>query len=309
MHIPDGFLDTKTAVASGVLATAGVSAALWQAKRTLPARRVPMLGLTAAFIFAAQMLNFPVAAGTSGHLVGGVLAAVLVGPGAAVIVMTAVLMLQCFLFADGGVTALGANIFNMGLVNVVAGYAIYRVTRRLAAGQRGMLLGAAFAGWCATVLAAASCAGQLAWSGKVACRLVFPAMAGVHMLIGIGEGTITALVLLAIARTRPELLERKDDSPQRAATIGYGLLVALGAALFVSPFACSWPDGLEKVAAKIGFEHLASEKPFLSVPMPEYSLPGVKGGWVTPLVGAVGTMTAFVLAWVLARVLVPKNES
>ena len=310
MHIPDGFLDAKTAVTSGVLAAAGVGAAVWQTKRTLPARRVPLLGVTAAFIFAAQMLNFPVAGGTSGHLVGGVLATVLVGPSAAVIVLTAVLVIQCFLFADGGVTALGANIFNMGLVNVFVGAAIYRVVCRLANGPRGLVLGAAFASWCATVLAAVCCAGQIAWSGKVAWRLVFPAMAGVHMLIGIGEGAITALVLLAIARARPELVERNDDAPQPAATIGYGLLVALGLALFVSPFACEWPDGLEKIAAKLGFEHQAVTTPLLAAPFPDYKLPWLgESGWVTAVIGAVGTLVAFTLAWMLARLLVPKARA
>ena len=307
MHIPDGFLDAKTAIASGGLAVAGVGVALWQAQRTLPARRVPLLGVTAAFIFAAQLLNFPVAGGTSGHLVGGVLAAVLVGPSAAVIVLTAVLLVQCFLFADGGVTALGANIFNMGLVNVVAGSAIYRILRRLVAGPRGLVLGAAFAGWCATVLAAVCCAGQLAWSGKVAWRLVFPAMAGVHMLIGIGEGAITALVLLAIVRVRPELVERNAVVPLPAATIGSGLLVALGLALFVSPFACVWPDGLEKVAAKLGFDqHTVTTLP--SAPFRGYQLSWLgDSGWGTALVGAIGTLAAFLIAFFLARMLVPNS--
>ena len=310
MHIPDGFLDAKTAVASGGLAAAGVGAALWQAKRTLPARRVPLLGVTAAFIFAAQMLNFPVAGGTSGHLVGGVLAAVLVGPGAAIVVMTAVLMVQCFLFADGGVTALGANIFNMALVNVIAGYGIYRVIRHLAAGQRGMVLGAAFAGWFATVLAAVCCAGQVAWSGRVTWRMIFPAMAGVHMLIGIGEGSITALVLLAIARARPELIDRADNAPQPVATVGYGLLVALGLALFVSPFACAWPDGLEKVAAKLGFEHHALTTSLVVTPFHDYKLPWFgESGWATASVGAFGTLVAFAFAWFLARTLVAKPKA
>ena len=309
MHIPDGFIDVKTAVASGALAATGVGAALWQAKRTLPARRVPLLGVTAAFVFAAQMLNFPVAGGTSGHLVGGVLAAVLLGPGAAIIVLTTVLLVQCFLFADGGVTALGANIFNMGLVNVFVGYAIYRGVRRLVTGQRGLVLAAAFASWCATVLAAICCAGEIAWSGKVPWRLVFPAMTGVHMLIGIGEGAITALVLLAIVRVRPELVERKTDVPQPAATIGYGLLVALGLALFVSPFACEWPDGLEKIAAKLGFEHQAVTTSLLAAPFPDYKLAWLgESGWVTAVIGAVGTLVAFTLAWMLARTLVAKAK-
>ena len=309
MHIPDGFLDVKTAVASGTLAATGVGAALWQAKRTLPSRRVPLLGVTAAFVFAAQMLNFPVAGGTSGHLVGGVLAAVLLGPGAAIIVLTTVLLVQCFLFADGGVTALGANIFNMGLIDVVTGYAIYLGVRRVVTGQRGLVLAAAFAGWCATVLAAICCAGEVAWSGKVAWRLVFPAMTGVHMLIGIGEGAITALVLLAIVRVRPELVERKTDVPQPAATIGYGLLVALGLALFVSPFACEWPDGLEKIAAELGFEHQAVTTPLLAAPFPDYKLPWLgESGWVTAVIGAAGTLVAFAFAWLLARTLVAKAK-
>ncbi len=309
MHIPDGFLDAKTAVASTALAAAGVGVALWQAKRILPARQVPLLGVTAAFVFAAQMLNFPIAAGTSGHLIGGVLAAVLVGPGAAVIVMTAVLVLQCFLFQDGGASALGANILNMALVSVVTGYAVYAATRRLAGGTRGVILGAAFAGWCSTVLAALCCAGELALSGRVAWRVVFPAMGGVHMLIGLGEGAITALVLIAVARARPELLDARTEMTRPGQALVLGLIAAVGLALFVSPFACGWPDGLEKIAGNLGFEHFAAEKPLVSAPMPEYGLPGLKGAWVTPLVGAVGTLTAFVLAWVLARTLTPKKES
>lgn len=316
MHIPDGFLDLPTATLSGGLAAVGVGAALWQAKRQLPPHRVPLLGITAAFVFAAQMLNFPVGAGTSGHLVGSVLTAVLLGPSAAVVVMTCVLLLQCFLFQDGGATALGANIFNMAVVGVVAGYFIFAGTRRLAAGLRGVILGAAFAGWCSTVLAAICCAAQLALSGRVAWRTVFPAMAGVHMLIGLGEGIITALVLLAVAKARPEFLEPPavTSGSERAARMQpgglvLGLVAALGLAVFVSPFASSWPDGLEKVATKLGFEHFAAEKPAVPAPMPDYGLKGVEGWWVTPLVGATGTLAVFVAAWALARTLVPRKEN
>src|ERR1035437_1150868 len=130
MHIPDGVLDPKTAVATGVLAVAGLGLALRVARRTLPARKVPLLGLSAAFVFAAQMLNFPVAGGTSGHLVGGVLVAALLGPSAAVIALAAVLIVQCFMFADGGITALGANIFNMGIMGSVVGWMIYALLAR-----------------------------------------------------------------------------------------------------------------------------------------------------------------------------------
>jgi cobalt/nickel transport system permease protein len=307
MHIPDGFLDAKTAVASGVLAAGGVGVALRYVRRQLPRQRVPLLGLAAAFVFAAQMLNFPVAGGTSGHLIGGVLTAVLLGPSAAVVVLASVLIVQCFLFADGGVTALGANIFNMALVGSVAGYAVYRLVSRVVPGTRGVVMAAAFAAWCSTVLASIICAGELALSGTVAWRVAFPAMANGHMLIGLGEGVITALVLVAIARARPELL-KQDTPPSYAPVVVFGLLIALGLASFVAPFACSWPDGLEKVAQALGFEHRATETPVLPAPIPDYALPGIQSaGWATAMAGAIGTVVVFALAWLLARTLVPKE--
>src|SRR3982751_6133133 len=154
MHIPDGFLDGKTACAAAVLAVGGLATALWHTKHHLPRRRVPLMGLCGAFIFAAQMLNFPVAGGTSGHLIGGVLASVLLGPSAAIIVITAVLIVQCLLFHDGGITALGANILNMGIVSSVGGYFVYRAVWRLIPSAVGRLAAIAFASWVATVLAA-----------------------------------------------------------------------------------------------------------------------------------------------------------
>ena len=145
MHIPDGFLDTKTAAATAGLAVIGVGWAARSVRKTLPSRKVPMLGLTAAFVFAAQMLNFPVAGGTSGHLLGGVLAGVLLGPSAGVLVLTSALIVQCLVFADGGLLAIGANIFNMGIVGTAGAYGIYWLVRRHAKGLRGQLAAAAFA--------------------------------------------------------------------------------------------------------------------------------------------------------------------
>lgn len=310
MHVPDGFIDAKTALISGGIAVTGVGYSLRDLRKNLPPRRVPMLGLAAAFVFAAQMLNFPVAGGTSGHLIGGTLAAVLLGPCAATVVLTAVLFIQCFMFADGGVTALGANIFNMGIVASFTGYIIYRLLRRIFTGERGLVFSVAFASWVSTVLAAIVCAGQLALSGTVAWSIGFPAMTGVHMLIGIGEGLITALVVSAIARTRPDLIEGNTATvpPARVGVVlVYGLLVSFGLALFVSPFACSWPDGLERVAAKLGFEHRAVASALLKSPIPDYHLPGIQSPvWGTALAGLIGTAVAFLLALLLARVLVPK---
>ena len=313
MHIPDGFLDAKTAVVSGALAVAGVGIAIRQIKRTLPPRRVPLLGLAAAFIFAAQMLNFPVAGGTSGHLIGATLAAVLLGPSAGIMVLASVLVVQCLLFNDGGLTALGANIFNMAIVATIVGYCVYRLVRRFMSGQRGLILGAAFAAWCSTVAAAICCAGQLALSGTVAWSVSFPAMACVHMLIGIGEGLITALVILAIVRVRPELLDQSaqaSGAPMPATAAGLGLVVVLGLMLFVSPFACKWPDGLEKVASTLGFKHNAIEKPLLPGPIPDYTLPGIPSAVVaTALAGVIGTVVVFGLSLLLARTLVPHSRT
>jgi cobalt/nickel transport system permease protein len=258
------------------------------------------------------MVNFPVAGGTSGHVVGGVLVAALLGPSAAIVVLTTVLIVQCFLFADGGVLALGANIFNMGIVGAGGGYWIYRLVCGVLPGTQGRVAAIAFAGWCSTVLSSISCAGQLAWSGTVAWSTGFTAMVSAHMLIGIGEGLISALAYLAILRVRPELISESHDPARSegwAAFAGYGLLVTLGLALFVAPFACAWPDGLEAVAARLGFDQKATAG-LIVAPAAGYRLPGL--GWAagaTAMAGAAGTVVVFGLALLLARTLVPNRAS
>jgi cobalt/nickel transport system permease protein len=291
------------------LSVVGVGFALRAVRRDLPPRRVPLLGLAAAFLFAAQMLNFPVAAGTSGHLIGGTLVAALLGPSAAIVVVTTVLIVQCFLFADGGVSALGANIFNMALLGSVGGYAVYRLLGRVRAGARGRITAVAFAGWFATVLAAIGCAGQLAWSGTVGWAAAFTSMTGVHLVIGLGEGLISALVLAGVERARPDLIYQPGQNGAGAGGgwfVGYGLLVAIGLAVFVAPFASSWPDGLEHVAEKLGFVEKAVAAP-VTAPVPDYAMPGVS--WAvgaTALAGLAGALVVFALAWLLGRLLVPK---
>lgn len=310
MHIPDGFIDGKTIATTAALSAMGVGLALHQVRRTLPPRKTPMLGLAAAFLFAAQMLNFPVFAGTSGHLIGGVLVAALLGPGAAVVVVTTVLIVQCFLFQDGGVLALGANIFNMAIIGAGGGWAVYQFVANTLSGPRGRVAAVAFAGWLSTVLAAAGCAGQLAWSGKVDWKSALTAMTGIHLLIGLGEGLISALVFTAIQKARPEIL-----AAETAVTAGkrwtefvcYGMLAALGLALFVAPFACPWPDGLEAVAEKLGFAHAATEPQLLAL-APDYVFPGIQSAALaTALAGIAGTLIVFGLALLLARILVPKQ--
>jgi len=312
MHIPDGFLDGKTVVTTTALSAVGLGWALRRVRRELPPRRVPVLGLAAAFLFAAQMVNFPVAGGTSGHLVGGVLVAALLGPSAAVVVLATVLIIQCFLFGDGGVLALGANLFNMGILGAAGGAAVYRLVCAVLPGAQGRVTAVAFAGWCSSVLAAIGCSGELAWSGTVGWSAGFAAMTGVHLLIGLGEGLISALVFLAILRTRPDLVTAAGEANGQAGwgeLVRYGVLGALGLAVWVAPFACPWPDGLESVAARLGFAQKATE-PMLPSLAPDYRVPGVEwAAGATAIAGAAGTLVVFGLALLLGRWLVRKPQN
>jgi cobalt/nickel transport system permease protein len=310
MHIPDGFLDAKTAGLTGLLAAGGLTIAVRQVKRTLPRHKIPLMGLGAAFVFAAQMINFPVLGGTSGHLLGGVLAGVLLGPAAAVMVIACVLTVQALLFCDGGVLALGANLFNMGIIGAVGGHAIYRLVYRLMPNLRGRIVAIFFASWCSTVLAALTCAGELAWSGTLAPALGFPTMLGVHALIGIGEGLITSLVILTIARTRPELLENGTLAPRGAGWewLAFGGIIVLGLAIFVSPYACSWPDGLDKIAEKFGFSGRATT--LIHGWLADYKIPGISSaGLATAIAGALGALLMFGFAWGVGRLLVRKQAA
>ncbi len=307
MHIPDGFLDGRTAAVSAALSVAALGVALNHARRSMPPRRIPLLGLTAAFIFAAQMLNFPVAGGTSGHLIGAVLAAILLGPSGAVIAVTAVLIVQALLFADGGVLALGANVFNMAVAGSVGGYALYRFVCRIAPGERGRLLAAGFSSWCTTVFMSMLCAGELAWSGTSPWSITFPAMANVHMIIGLGEGAITMLAVAAIARIRPDLLEAENETPSGSYVplLVYGAIIVLGMVFFISPFASPWPDGLERVAVSLGFEQKALSPPVIHAPIADYQIPGLGSSVAaTGMAGAAGAVVVFGLSFLLAHLLV-----
>ena len=204
MHIPDGFLSTPVWMAMAVLSSVLMLYALNKVKGKLGERSIPLMGILAAFIFAAQMLNMPVAAGTSGHMLGGVLAAVLLGPFTASIVMTSVFIVQAIFFQDGGITALGANIFNMGLIGTILGYYIYKVLHSL---TKQSIASAAVAAWLAVVLAASACAIELAVSDTSPLQIVLPAMAGIHAVIGLVEAGLTVAVLTYVGRSRPDLLK------------------------------------------------------------------------------------------------------
>lgn len=226
MHIPDGFIDPATSVAAGAVAVGGLAVCVRRTSASLQEREVPLAGLTAAFVFAVQMLNFPVAAGTSGHLLGGVLAAVLVGPYLGALCVSVVLLVQALLFADGGLTALGLNVVNMALLTAFGGYAIFLLLRRLLpATHTSVVAASGIAAGLSVALASMGFTLQYAigGSGSAPVSTVAGAMIGVHLLIGIGEGVITALAVSAVLATRPDLVHGAADlAPTRPLLVDPG---------------------------------------------------------------------------------------
>lgn len=272
LHIPDGFLNVPVSLVGWLLAAVFIGLAL---RQTRPAEReIPLMGILAAFIFAAQMINFPVAGGTSGHLVGGTLAAILLGPWAAVIVMTCVVGVQALVFQDGGLIVMGFNLLNMAIISPFVGYTVYHWIRRLTAHlTNGWLIGAAVGAWTSVIVAAAACALQLAVSGISALGVVLPAMLGVHVLIGLGEALITVGALAFIRQSRPDLIQPRGSAPARGSSwIAVGLAVAL-IVTFLSPLASGSPDGLERVAEDHGFIDTAEDAPYEIIP--DYLVPSI----------------------------------
>jgi cobalt/nickel transport system permease protein len=219
VHIPDGFIDAPTSAAAAVVAVGVIGACARRSTASLDDRLVPLTGLVAAFVFAAQTVNFPVASGTSGHLLGGVLAAVLIGPSAGVLCITTVLVVQTLLFADGGLTALGLNVVNMAIVPALAGYALFALTRRAARSDAGLALAAGVTAAVTVVLSSLVFCLEFAVGGDGVAPVgsVVAAMVGVHVVIGIGEGVITASVLAAVLATRPDLVHGRRPEHQAAA--------------------------------------------------------------------------------------------
>ena len=293
MHIPDGFLSVFVSILLWAFSIAVVAVALKRVGRDLNDRMVPMMGVLAAAIFAGQMLNFAVAGGTSGHLMGAAVTTILLGPWAAVLVMTSVVSIQALIFQDGGLLALGANIFNMAVVGVAVAYFSYSTVRRLAGEARWGVFAAGFlAAWASVVVASLSVALQLAISGTAPANLAVPTMLGVHILIGIGEGLITVGALAFLNATRPDLLQPTEGRANGSAVVWVaGLLIALALAV-LAPLASANPDGLEWVAVQGGFLENARDPVYNLIP--DYLLPGVSNEVAaTILAGVIGALLVF----------------
>lgn len=295
MHIPDGFLSVLVSIAFWILAVIGVGLALWRTGKELDERKVPLMGVLGATIFAGQMLNFTVVGGTSGHLMGAAIAAILLGPWPAVLVMTSVVSIQALLFQDGGLLVLGANIFNMGIVGAFVAYGVYQTILKLAQGKPwGTFVGGFAAAWVSIVVASLVVALQLAFSGTSPANVSIPAMALIHMLIGLGEGLITVGALAFLYATRRDLIGLAPagaaSGSSRAVWIG-GLVIAVALAV-LSPLASAHPDGLEWVAEEKGFLDAAQDAPYEIIP--DYVFPGLSNeAMATIVAGIIGSLIVF----------------
>lgn len=326
MHAPDGLFSMSVNIVFAVIVAAVVGAAMISLLRRSDHRLAPTMGVMAAFIFAAQMVNFPVASGTTGHLLGGTLAAILLGPWAGTVVMAVVIVFQALL-GDGGITVLGPNIFNMGVIGTCMAYFVYRavVGRNVAQPSRIVAAGF-FAAWLAVVLASVFVSLQLAVSGTASLERAFTAMVLTHMAIGVGEALITAGVLAFVLKTRPDLIYQWRDGraagPGRAVVVlGLGASLAVGVFLSLLPNLWDYPDGLESVgiakgfipderennadgkpAASEGVQPVAGARPPLIALLPDYKVPGMEGLLSTSLAGGIGTLITFLISFAVGRV-------
>jgi len=310
MHVPDGFLSPEVCAATGVLAAGAVGYSVHKLRDGLADRVVPLTGMMAAVVFAGQMVNFQlVVVPVSGHLIGGVLAGMILGPWAGCLALTMVLIVQRFLFSDGGLFSLGANILNMAVIGSIGGYAVATVVRRFfRKPQVGMIVGAVVASWLTVVAASALFCLEFRLSNppNIDFRTTFAWMVALHSLIGIGEALITGSVVAYVLAQRSDLLLAGEAKPGLVGglsrVMGAGIVVALSVGAFLSPFASKLPDGLDAVAEKQGFSEMA--KSAWSV-FSDYEqiLPSSVGwqGLSVSLAGVMGTVTVFLLALVLGR--------
>lgn len=308
MHIPDGFLNGATSAGAAVVAAGGLGYSIRRAGALLHDKRIALTGLVAAFVFALQMLNFPVAAGTSGHLLGGALAVILVGPWFGITAVSVVVIIQALIFADGGVSALGANTLNMAIVTGVIAWYLFRLLMRLLPKSWTSVLVSTFTVALVSVVAS-SIAFVIEYSlggrGNAEVGTVFAAMVGVHFLIGVGEGMISAIAVGAVGASRPELIAGLDgigmrspnQTPVRAGLWGFvvsGLAVAALLVLVVAPLASGEPDGLERVAIDQGFIEEAEDSSASRSPLTDYGVSGIEDDTTgTRVAGVVGVLLTF----------------
>ena len=298
MHIPDGFLSLIVSIICWIITASVVGLAISRTNKSLGEKQIPLMGVMAAFIFAAQMINFPVAGGTSGHLLGGAMAAIVLGPWAGMLVMTSVIAVQALLFQDGGLLVMGANILNMGLVTAAVGYGLYRSATGRSKSVKLAIAGVA--AWLSVMTGALLTSLQLWLSGTSDLQIVIPAMLGVHALIGVGEALITVSALGFILQTRPDLLGDTSESAKASRNWVYvGGLISIIVVL-LSPFASADPDGLERVATDMGFINAGQSAPYSIIP--DYTIPFLgETALSTILAGVAGVIAVGAVIMLIGR--------
>jgi cobalt/nickel transport system permease protein len=305
MHIPDGFLSVAVSTICWIITIVMIGLAIRRSQVQLEDRQIPLMGVMAAFIFAAQMINFPVAGGTSGHMLGGALAAITLGPWAGILVMASVIGIQGLLFQDGGLLVMGANIFNMGIITAFIGFGLYRTMANKSKGIRLTTAGAA--AWLSVMGGALLCSFELWSSGTSPAAVVFPAMLGVHALIGLGEALITVAALAFIMQVRPELLTKEKTASLGGQGWVVGGMLASLIVVLISPLASAFPDGLERVAEDVGFLEMGKNAPFNI--LPDYIIPAIgESGLSTILAGVIGALVVAGLAYLIGRAIKQQNQ-
>lgn len=304
MHIPDGFCSMPVSLGAAAISLGALGVSVYKVRRDGGVKN-SVTATAAGVVFGAQMLNFPIGSGTSGHFLGALAMAAIMGPYRAFLVILSVLAVQAFAFADGGISALGVNVLNMGVIGGFGGYALLRgVMHFLPKGRAGYLSAVGVASWFSVIMASVACALELALSGVAPFSVTLPAMAGTHALIGVGEALISCAVVGAVAYSGSDLLPQWSGGKslagdaERPSVIWPVALTGVGMSFFMaallSPFASSAPDGLEKVAEVIGFSGLAQTIWSYS-PLPDYTASGIgSNAFSTSLAGCAGV--AMVLA-------------
>ena len=288
MHVPDGFINAPVSAASGLISLGTIWAYIRNAKNLVADRLIALTGMMSALIFVLQMINFPIAAGTSGHLLGGALAVVVLGPSLGSICISIVVVIQSLLFADGGLSALGVNLLNMAVVTSLIGWITISTWKKLFGESYSSTISGSFiAGLLSVVFSSIAFVLEYSLGGTVAVPLgsVLIAMVSSHLLIGIGEGIITSLIVSLLLRVRSDLVYvNKNTDQSNKITSLYGLFILLILVLtLITPYASSSPDGLESVAESFGFNEDAGVVLFLE----DYGFENINNNFLSTVLSAV----------------------
>lgn len=287
MHVPDGFINAQVSVATGVISLGTLWAYIRNAKNLVADKLIALTGMMSALIFVLQMINFPIAAGTSGHLLGGALAVIVLGPSLGIICISIVVVIQSLLFADGGLSALGVNVLNMAIITSLTGWLTITFWKKLFGDSQFTLIsGSVIAGLLSVVFSSIAFVMEYAIGGTVSVPLgsVLIAMISTHLFIGLGEGVITALIISLLLRVRSDLVyanTKKDKSNNLSTSYGIFIVLILSLTL-ITPYASSSPDGLESVASNFGFE----ETDGVVLLLEDYGISSVNNNFISTILSA-----------------------